>query len=211
MIVIDPADPDNTARDRLAQAILGHAAFDGWSQAAIALAARELGLGAGEAERLFPGGALAVIDWIDRHATARMEQALAATDLAALRIRERVALAVRLRLEPLTPYREGLRRAAALMATPLNARRGAAALWRTVDAIWYALGDSATDFNYYTKRALLAGVYGSTVLVWFDDKSEACADTWAFLDRRIADVMQIEKAKGQLRRVFQRGRMAAAR
>lgn len=210
MISIDAADPDNSTRDRLAQAILGHAAFDGWTQAAIALAARELALAPGEAERLFPGGAMAVIDWIDRRATQRMEQALAATDLGALRIRERVALAVKLRLEPLTPYREGLRRAAALMATPLNAGRGAAALWRTVDAIWHALGDSSTDFNYYTKRALLAGVYGSTVLVWFDDKSEACADTWAFLARRVDNVMQIEKLKGQLRRIVQRGRMAAA-
>ncbi len=211
MIPIDAADPDNSTRDRLAQAILGHAAFDGWTQAAIARAARELALGPGEAERLFPGGALEVIDWIDRRATQRMEQALAATDLGALRMRERVALAVKLRLEPLTPYRESLRRAATLMATPLNARRGAAALWRTVDAIWHALGDSATDFNYYTKRALLAGVYGSTVLVWFDDKSEACADSWAFLDRRIDNVMQIEKLKGQLRRLAQRGRMAASR
>lgn len=211
MIFIDPADPDNSTRDRLAQAMLGHAAFDGWTRAALVLAARDLSLGPAEAERLFPGGAMAAIEWIDRRATARMEEALAATDLGALRMRERVALAVKLRLEPLTPYREGLRRAAALMATPSNAGQGAAALWRTVDAIWYALGDSATDFNYYTKRALLAGVYGSTVLVWFDDKSEGCADSWAFLDRRIDNVMQIEKAKGQFRRLFQRGRMAASR
>src|SRR6185369_4215689 len=159
MPTIDPADPENSLRDRLADSVLGNAAFDGWSQSAIEAAARSLELAPGEAERLFPGGPLEVIDWIDRRATERMEQALAQTDLGALRIRQRVALAVRLRLEPLNHHREALRRAASLMATPLNARRGAAALWRTVDAIWHALGDSSTDFNYYSKRALLAGVY----------------------------------------------------
>jgi ubiquinone biosynthesis protein COQ9 len=208
---IDPTDPENPLRDRLAEAVLSNAAFDGWSQSAIQAAARSLSLAAGEAERLFPGGALEVIDWIDGRATERMEQALAQTDLKALRIRQRVALAVRLRLEPLNLHREGLRRAAALMATPLNARRGAAALWRTVDAIWHALGDTSTDFNYYSKRALLAGVYGSTMLVWFDDKSAGCADSWAFLDRRIENVMQIEKLKAQTRKLFDRGAMAARR
>jgi ubiquinone biosynthesis protein COQ9 len=211
MPIFDPADPENPVRDRLADAVLGHAGFDGWNNVALANGARDVPLEAGEAQRLFPGGALDILDWIDRRATWRMEQELGRRDLAALRIRQRVALAVRLRLEPLNPHREALRRAAAVMATPLNARRGAAALWRTVDAIWHALGDSSTDFNYYTKRALLVGVYGSTMLVWFDDKSEGCADTWAFLDRRIENVMQIEKLKAQARSFLDRGRMATTR
>jgi ubiquinone biosynthesis protein COQ9 len=209
---LDPArEPDLAARERLAQAVLINAAFDGWGNATLVNTASQLGLSAGEAERLFPGGPRQLIDWIDRRATSHMVEQLAARDLKQLKIRQRVALAVRLRLEPYTAYREGLRRAAALMATPFNAGRGASAVWRTADAIWHALGDSSTDYNYYTKRALLAGVYGSTMLVWFDDKSEGCTDTWAFLDRRIENVMQIEKLKAQLGRGLDRGRRAASR
>jgi ubiquinone biosynthesis protein COQ9 len=208
---IDPLDPENSLRDRLAEAVLAAAVFDGWNQVAIGSAARSLNLAAGEAERLFPGGVLEIIDWIDRRATERMVGELAERDLKALRIRERVALAVRLRLEPLTAHREALRRAAALMATPFNARRGAAAVWRTVDAIWHALGDASTDYNYYTKRALLAGVYGSTTLVWLNDRSEGCADSWAFLDRRIENVMQFEKLKGEASKLLRRGRTARSR
>ena len=107
-------------------------------------------------------------------------------------------MAVRLRLEPLNAHREALRRAAAIMATPLNARRGAAALWRTVDAIWRGIGDRPVDFSFYTKRALLAGVYAATLFYWLEDRSEGCADTWAFLDRRIADVMRLPKLRGEV-------------
>ena len=71
-------------------------------------------------------------------------------------------------------------------------------LYRTVDAIWYAAGDNATDFNFYTKRALLAGVYSSTVLYWLNDKSAGCADSWSFLDRRIDEVMQVPKLLGRV-------------
>ncbi|MEO8557786.1 MAG: COQ9 family protein [Rhodospirillales bacterium] len=211
MSEIDATDPENPSRDRLADSVLANAVFDGWGHSAIEAAGRQLALPAGEAERLFPGGTFEVIDWLDRRTTERMVQELAQRDLKALRIRERVALAVRLRLEPLNAHREGLRRAAKLMATPLHARRGAGAVWRTVDAIWHGLGDTSTDYNYYTKRALLAGVYGSTMLVWFDDKSEGCANTWAFLDRRIENVMQIEKLKGQLSKLVDRGRTATRR
>ncbi len=211
MTGIAPLDPDNDNRDRLAEAVMAQAAFDGWSQSAITAAARSLALPEGEARRLFPGGTREIIDWIDARATDRMLSELKTRDLASMRIRQRVALAVRLRLEPLNAHREALRRAAAIMATPLNARKGAAAVWRTVDAIWHALGDTSTDYNYYTKRGLLAGVYGSTTLVWLNDRSPDCTDTWAFLDRRIENVMQFEKLKGQVAKLFDRGRMMTAR
>ena len=84
-------------------------------------------------------------------------------------------------------------------ALPHNAPLAATTLWRTVDAIWYAAGDTATDFNYYTKRGLLAGVYSATVLYWLEDKSEGQAATWEFLDRRIADVMRVPQILGSLR------------
>ncbi|MDF3075231.1 MAG: hypothetical protein K0S54_2898 [Alphaproteobacteria bacterium] len=206
-----PVDPLQAEKDAMADAILSHAAFDGWTGTAMAAGARDLGKPAEEAQRLFPGGAVELIDWIDAQATARMQAALAARDLSGLKIREKIALAVRLRLEPLTAYREALRRAASLMALPLNAGRAASALYRTVDAMWYGIGDRSTDFNFYSKRAILAGVYGSTVLVWLYDRSEGQERTWEFLARRIEDVMRFERAKASFRDLFARGPFAGKR
>lgn len=205
------SDPLQAEKDVLAEAAMSHAAFDGWTGTALAAGARDFGKAAEEAERLFPGGAVEVIDWVDSRATARMLEALAARDLSGLKIREKIALAIRLRLEPLTAHREALRRATSVMALPFNAGKSASALYRTVDAMWYGIGDRSTDFNFYTKRALLAGVYGSTVLVWLYDRSEGQSKTWEFLDRRIEDVMRIEKAKASFRDLFARGPLAGFR
>jgi ubiquinone biosynthesis protein COQ9 len=206
-----PVDPLQAEKDAMANAIMSHAAFDGWTGAAMAAGARDLGKPVEEAQRLFPGGAVEIIDWIDAQATARMQAALAARDLTGLKIREKIALAVRLRLEPLTAHREALRRAASLMALPLNAGRAASALYRTVDAMWYGIGDRSTDFNFYSKRAILAGVYGSTVLVWLYDRSEGQERTWEFLARRIENVMRFERAKASFRDRFARGPFAGIR
>jgi ubiquinone biosynthesis protein COQ9 len=206
-----PIDPLQAEKDAMANAIMSHAAFDGWTGTAMAAGARDLRKPVEEAQRLFPGGAVEIIDWIDAQATAGMQAALAARDLGGLKIREKIALAVRLRLEPLTAHREALRRAASLMALPLNAGRGASALYRTVDAMWYGIGDRSTDFNFYSKRAILAGVYGSTVLVWLYDRSEGQSKTWDFLARRIEDVMRFEKAKASFRDRFARGPFSGIR
>jgi ubiquinone biosynthesis protein COQ9 len=206
-----PVDPLLAEKDAMATAILSHAAFDGWTGTAMAAGARDLGKAAEEAQRLFPGGAVEIIDWIDAQATARMQAALAARDLAGLKIREKIALAIRLRLEPLTAHREALRRAASVMALPFNAGRAASALYRTVDAMWYGIGDRSTDFSFYSKRAILAGVYGSTVLVWLYDRSEGQERTWEFLARRIEDVMRFEKAKASWRDLVTRGPFAGQR
>jgi ubiquinone biosynthesis protein COQ9 len=139
-------------------------------------------------------------DWADR----RMLAALAHRDLAALRLRERVALAVRLRLEALAPYREAVRRSLSFLALPPNAALGAKCLYRTVDAIWRAAGDRSVDFSFYTKRALLAAVVSTTTLYWLDDNSEGRAESWAFLDRRIADVMRIPALRQRLGRITER-------
>lgn len=204
------SDPLRVSRISLVEATLPHVPFDGWSSQALRMGARDAGLADSDVERLFPGGAMDAIDFLDRLSTDRMVEALELRDLAALRVRERAALAIRLRLEPLNPHREALRRAAAVLALPFNGPRAARMLWRTVDAIWYAIGDTSTDFNFYTKRALLAGVFASTTLVWLEDKSPACEASWAFLDRRIDDVMQIEKFKSRLFGGGGRPRMRAA-
>ncbi|MBT5416098.1 MAG: COQ9 family protein, partial [Rhodospirillaceae bacterium] len=113
-----------------------------------------------------------------------------------------VRAAIRLRLEANTGEREAIRRALAVLARPQHAPLAARLLYRTVDAVWYAAGDKATDFNFYTKRGLLAAVYSATVVYWLDDRSEGCAETWTFLDRRLADVLRLPKAMARAERLI---------
>lgn len=188
----------------LLEAMLPHVPFDGWTARSLALAVRDTGLDNGVALRAFPGGAADLLDFWVSETDAAMLRMLESRDLAAMKVRERVRLAVMTRLELAAPHREAVRRALALEALPQHAPRALKQLYRTVDAIWYAAGDTATDYNFYTKRLLLAGVYGATLLHWLDDKSENFAGTAAFLDRRLADVMRIEKAKGKLARLADR-------
>lgn len=196
----DEARARHTAlRDRLIAAALDHVPFDGWSRKALERGAGDLGLGPADVLRAFPGGpadaADHFADWSDR----RMLAELAKVDLDALKVRERVALGVRLRLEMNAPYREAMRRLLSFLALPPNAPLAARMTWRTCDHIWHAAGDRAADFNHYTKRGLLAPVYTSTILYWLSDTSDGFADTWGYLDRRLADVLKIPmyKAKAQ--------------
>ena len=182
-------------RDRILEAALGHASFDGWSRKSLLAGARDAGFDAATARRLFPGGGDDLLAHLDDWADRRMLERLDRLDLGAMRVRDRIAAAVRARLEALGPHREAVRRAAAARALPGNAVRSTRDLWRTVDAIWSAAGDSARDFSYYTKRGLLAAVYGATFFYWLEDRSEGCRDTWAFLERRIDDVMRIGRTR----------------
>lgn len=192
------SDTPRDGRNRLLDAALDHVAFEGWSPAALAAAAADIGMDMGTARALCPRGAVDLAADFHRRGDAEMRDRLAAADLGALRIRERVTLAVRTRIE-VASDREIVRRGTALFALPQHAAEGAALIWGTADAIWTALGDPSEDVNWYTKRATLAGVYGATVLFWLGDTSDGTEATWAFLDRRIGDVMQIEKFKAQVR------------
>lgn len=193
-----------TEKRALLEAMLPHVPFDGWTAKSLNLAARDAGLETGVVLRAFPGGPADVLDFWVSETDAAMLRVLEGRDLAAMKVRERVKLAVLTRLELAAPHREAVRRALTLEALPQHAPRALKQVYRTVDAIWYAAGDTATDFNFYTKRLLLAGVYGATLMHWLDDKSEGFAGTSAFLDRRLADVMQIEKAKGKLAKLADR-------
>jgi len=185
-------------RDALILAALPHVPFDGWSRKTLRAAAESCGFGADASDRLFAGGVKdAVAHFLDL-ADRLMVEDLKGVDMAALKVRARIAKAVRVRLERWTPHREAVRRALALSPLPSFAGDSLRGWYRTVDAMWRAAGDTSTDFNFYTKRGLLAGVYGATLLYWLDDRSEGCAATWAFLDRRIADVMQIPQLGGRL-------------
>jgi ubiquinone biosynthesis protein COQ9 len=194
------------ARRRLLPALLRHVSFDGWSLRALDHAARDAGIDRRAARDLFPAGMVQALVFFIDESNRRVRSDLESRDLHAVRVRDRVAIGVRRRLEILETHREAVRRGAALLSLPSNAGVALGSLHRTVDAIWGGIGDRSTDFNYYTKRALLSAVYGSTLLYWLDDRSERYVDTWAFLDRRIDDVMRIQKARVRLDEI---GRRAA--
>jgi ubiquinone biosynthesis protein COQ9 len=184
----------------LAPAIADAAVFDGWSTAAIETAAQEHGIDPSVAMLAFSGGPMAIIAaWI-ASIDAAMEQAFAGEALAELPIRERIRRLVSFRLDMLAGREEALNRALSIMAMPQNAARTLRLGWASADAMWYLAGDKATDYNHYTKRAILAGIYAATLAVFAHDKSEGKAETRAFLTRRIDGVMRFEKAKAQLLR-----------
>jgi ubiquinone biosynthesis protein COQ9 len=191
-------------KDALLEATLPEVTFDGWSLTALRNGARSAGIDESEIALLFPDGPGEAALWLDDWADRRMLAALEAMDLAEMKVRRRVAAGVEARLTALSPYREAVRRAIALKATPWGAVRAAQILYRTVDAIWYAAGDTATDFNFYTKRSLLAAVYTPTILYWLNDRSEGSAETFAFLDRRLADVMKLPQLGDGLRKAAKR-------
>lgn len=182
-------------RDALLDAALIHVAFDGWSPATFAAACADADVDPAHATSLFPRGAVDLALAYHARGDAEMVARIKRDSLDGLRFRDRIAAAVRYRLEAVED-KEAVRRGTTLFALPLYAADGAKAVWGTCDLIWETLGDSSDDFNWYSKRATLAGVYSATVLYWLGDTSEDHAATWAFLDRRIDDVMKIEKVKG---------------
>ena len=178
-------------REKLLLASLAHIPFDGWSEAALRAGAKDAGLSAGEALNAFPGGPAEAVEAFGRWADRRMLAGLAKRDLESMKVRDKVAAGVRLRLEVLAPHKEAVRRTIAFVALPQHAALGLKSLHATVDAIWVMAGDRSTDYNYYSKRLLLAGVLSSTTLFWLGDKSDGHAATWAFLERRIDEVLKI--------------------
>lgn len=197
-------DPLEVVRQKVLVAALPEVPFDGWTGAVLMRAAKEVGVDHGLARLAFPNGARDLAEYFLSDGDCRMIEALEAVDLDSLKIREKITLAVRTRLEVDTNHREALRRASVSLALPPASASAAKALYNSVDAIWVAIGDTSTDFNFYTKRATLAGVFSTTLACWFADESEGSADTWAFLDRRISDVMQIEKIKAQTNKLIER-------
>ncbi len=175
-------------RDAALDALLPNVPFDGWTVAALRRAAGR------DADLLFPGGAADMVEAFCDLADRRMEAAAAERGLPG-RLPARVRAAIALRLEQNRPHREAVRRALSVMALPRNAPMTARTLARTVDAIWHAAGDRSADFSWYTKRAILASVYGATLLYWLRDSGIDDADTLAFLDRRLAGVGRIGRVR----------------
>ena len=182
-------------RAALIEAMLPNVAFDGWSRPAVRAAARCIGMPADEALALFPNGAAELVACFSRWADGRMLDRLEAMVPEPSRISDRVALAITIRLEVIGPWREAVRRALSVLALPRHAPLGLRLLYETVDGIWYAAGDRATDFGFYTKRATLAAIYAATLLYWLEDSSPDFSDTHAFLGRRLSEVAAIGKAR----------------
>jgi len=189
-------------RDAAIQAMLPHVPFDGWTSRALARGLAELGAPADEAELLFPGGAVAMVEAFCDLADRRMSEDAAALDLVDKGLIARVRAIIALRLAQHRPHKEAVRRAVAVLALPMHARQAAACTARTVDAIWRVAGDRTADFTWYTKRAILAAVYGTTLLYWLQDGrgdagGEEDAATLAFLDRRLAGIGRVRKLRGR--------------
>lgn len=184
----------------LAPAIADAAVFDGWSDAALKSASEQEGVDPDVARLAFPGGAMDMIAaWIASVDVA-MFAALPPETIATMKIRDRIRSLVQARLDAIVGREEALRRALSIMAMPQNAARAAKLGWASADAMWRLAGDTATDYNHYTKRAILGSIYAATLAVFVDDQSEGKADTRAFLDRRIDGIMRFEKAKAQILR-----------
>lgn len=183
-------------------AALPHVPFDGWGIHTLERAAVEAGYEKFDVIRVFPNGAIDAVNAYIALADEEMKQALAEKPIAPMKIREKITLAVRLRLKLHAGQKEAVRRALAVHMLPIYSHHGLRTLYNTVDAIWFAIGDTSTDFNFYSKRATLAGVYSATLLYWLNDESEGSEATWKFLDRRIENVMQFEKLKYKMRSYF---------
>ena len=196
------ADVADMTLDELRAALAPHlapnAAFDGWSAKAVDAAADAIGADRDVARLAIPGNAIDMIDLWFAEIDRRMAEALPPETLGPMKIRAKITALVEARLDALASDREALRRAVAILAMPQNAARAARLGWRSADTMWRLAGDTATDYNHYTKRAMLAGIYAATIAVFLNDDSEGQAESRAFLARRIENIMQFEKAKAKL-------------
>jgi ubiquinone biosynthesis protein COQ9 len=188
---------DAALKAAVLDAALPHTAFDGFTAKVLEDAGRAAGLSGADTARLFPDGPLSLVEVYSDATDREMEAMLAAMDVTSMKIRARITEAVRTRLAILKRHKEAARRAAALLSLPMHAGLAAKLMYRSVDAMWRAAGDVSTDFNFYTKRGILAGVYGSTLVRWFADSSADEAATQEFLAARIENVMQFEKFKAK--------------
>ncbi|MCE3232000.1 MAG: rpsU-divergently transcribed protein [Rickettsiaceae bacterium] len=186
-------------RHKILEEALKLVPFDGWTGATLTNASINAGLEPEYGNIVFPGGLTELVDFFLRDLDHKMQETLSKKDITKLRIRDRIHLAVKTRLELAEPYKTTIRKTISFYAVPLHSLESIPAVWKTADEIWYAVGDKASDFNPYTQRAILSGVYSSTLLYWLQDKSHNHQDTWAFLSRRIDNVMKFEKVKSKVR------------
>jgi len=193
----EQTSPLQAIREKLALAIGENAVFDGWTPASVDAAAARVGVDPAQARLAVPKDQVGKINLYIQAVDRELAAWFTPERLQGLKIREKIRSLVWRRLEIMGPAREAVRRALTVLAMPQNAPTGLKAGWRLADVMWRIAGDTSTDFNHYTKRLTLGGVYASTLLVWLDDQTEGWSETAAFLDRRIDDVMKFEKVKAR--------------
>jgi ubiquinone biosynthesis protein COQ9 len=193
------ARDDTELKAAIVEAALPHVPAEGFTDKVLAEAAQTTDVDKVAMARLFSEGALSLVEAFSDGIDAAMEERLAEKITPRMKIRDRIRTAVLVRLELMRPNKDAARRAAAFLTLPPHAAMGIKLLYRTVDSVWRAIGDTSTDFNFYTKRAILAGIYSATLMRWYTDDSEDESATREFLDRRIEDVMRFEKLKANLR------------
>ncbi len=189
------------ARGRIVEKALEIAPFEGWTVPMLRKAATEAGFDRDTQRLAFPKGIMDLLEYHSQQTDNEMLERLADYDLAALKVRERVTLAVKLRIEVIAMHKDAIHRAAHMLALPMHHVSALHITYHTVDTIWRGIGDTSTDINFYSKRAILAGVYTATMMCWLEDRSDGDSETWAFLDRRIQNVMDFEKVKAKVREV----------
>jgi ubiquinone biosynthesis protein COQ9 len=195
---------DAKLKAAILEAALKHVVFDGFTDKVLAAAAKEAGAEKSAVSRLFPDGPLSLVEAFSQSADDEMITRLESMDLKTMRVRGRITAAVKARIDALRAHKEAARRAAAFLSLPPHAALGIKLVYRTVDAMWRTVGDTATDFNFYTKRGILAGVYSATLMRWFTDTSADESATQQFLADRIENVMQFEAFKARANEVFGR-------
>ena len=196
---MEPPSPFELIRRKLALSVGENAVFDGWGCKAVDAAAGQHDVNPDQARAAMPKTAAALIDLYIEAVDRELGREFPAERIATMKIRARIRELVWRRLEIMAPAREAVRSALSILAMPQNVPLGARVGWRSADVMWRIAGDTSTDFNHYTKRMTLGAVYGSTLLVWLNDDSDGWRETSQFLDRRIDDVMKIEKLKAEWR------------
>ena len=200
------ATPDQSRADAVRGALLGaaldEAAFSGWNARTLARAAASAGYSEGEVQLYCPDGVLDLIEVWSRQADEGAREVIVSSK--ANRIRDKVAGGVMARLEEIAGHEDAAARARSRLLLPDGLDRGRRLIWATSDMIWRAIGDKSTDYNFYSKRTILSGVFATTFMVWAEDADPDKVKTKAFLDNRIENVMQFEKVKGQVTTFAQR-------
>lgn len=191
--------PLEAIRLKLALTVGENAAFDGWTRKAVDAAAEQLGVDQAQARLAFPKNPADMVDAYIQGVDTAMKAHFTPERIAAMKVRDRIRGLIWFRLETMAPAREAVRTGLSILAMPQNLALAAKIGWRSADLMWRIAGDTATDYNHYSKRLILSGVYGSTLLAWLDDQSEDWSETGAFLDRRLAGVMRFEKWKAAWR------------
>ena len=178
---------------------LDHVSSEGWTTSALQKALQSLGHDPALFRAFFPRGVEQAIEIFSNHIDEKMKQRLESSDFDSLKIRERISLAVKTRLEILDPYRSVALKTQSYFVPLTHKKLALKTVYRTVDTIWRLAGDTSTDFNFYTKRGLLSWVYTSSLLFWLNDTSEGYEDTHEFIDRRINEVLKIPRIKQKLK------------